>query len=359
MTRASVAPTIRRDREQLHQAALSALLNHAEPSVRWKARRQVLHEDASSKSMRALRAEIRQSPRVKTLLAQRDTAGRIVSGRGVYAKWQGAHWILATLADIGYPEKDRTLQPVRDQILDTWLAPEFYEEREIERKADVYKQRGVVPIMQGRHRRCASQQGYALYFLLRLGLEHERIHDLAERLLHWRWPDGGWNCDKDPSAATSSFIHTIHSLRGLHLYGSRFEHSDALKAAKKASELFLTRHLYKRKSNGALIREEFAKLHYPLYWHYDYLLGLKVMAEIGSIRDRRCADALDLLESRQLPDGGWPAERRYYSVSQKIKLSADFVDWGGTSVTRMNPWVTADALSVLVSAGRWKPKHDV
>jgi hypothetical protein len=33
-------------------------------------------------------------------------------------------------------------------------------------------------------------------------------------------------------------------------------------------------------------------------------------------------------------------------------LNADYVDWGGTSTKKMNPWVTADALSVLVSAGR-------
>ena len=38
------------------------------------------------------------------------------------------------------------------------------------------------------------RSSYALYFLLKLGLESERIHDLVERLLHWRWPDGGWNC---------------------------------------------------------------------------------------------------------------------------------------------------------------------
>jgi len=76
------------------------------------------------------------------------------------------------------------------------------------------------------------------------------------------------------------------------------------------------------------------------------------MAETGHIRDPRCADALDLLESKQLPDGGWPAESRYYAVSKTIKLGNDFVDWGGTSSKRLNPWVTADALSVLVAAGR-------
>jgi hypothetical protein len=53
------------------------------------------------------------------------------------------------------------------------------------------------------------------------------------------------------------------------------------------------------------------------------------MAETGHARDPRCGAALDLLESEELPTGGWPAESRYYSVSETIKLNADFVDWGG------------------------------
>src|SRR5262245_22536012 len=100
------------------------------------------------------------------------------------------------------------------------------------------------------------------------------------------------------------------------------------------------------------MKTEFAKLHYPLYWHYDILFALKVMAETGHLDDPRCGPALDLLEQKQLPDGGWPAESRYYSVSNEIKMNADYVDWGGVSNKKLNPWVTADALSVLVKAGR-------
>jgi hypothetical protein len=35
-----------------------------------------------------------------------------------------------------------------------------------------------------------------------------------------------------------------------------------------------------------------------------------------------------------------------------IELGAEVVDWGGTSKRLSNPWVTADALSVLKAAGR-------
>jgi hypothetical protein len=153
----------------------------------------------------------------------------------------------------------------------------------------------------------------------------------------------------------STFIHTIHCMRALSLYGTRFRKAEAKAAATRASEIFLSRSLFKRRSDGACMKTEFAKLHYPLYWHYDILFGLRVMAETGHLDDPRCGPALDLLEQKRLPDGGWPAESRYYTVSQDIKLNADYVDWGGVSKKRMNPWVTADALSVLVKAGRYIP----
>ena len=138
---------------------LDALLA-AEPSLAYKVRVGVLRELPASRSMRALRESIRESPRVKTLLAGRSSDGRLLRGRGVYDKWQGAHWVMACLADLGYPPGDRDLLPIRDQLLDAWLAPDFFDEFECESKAKCYSRSGV-PVMCGRHRRCASQQGAA------------------------------------------------------------------------------------------------------------------------------------------------------------------------------------------------------
>jgi hypothetical protein len=142
-------------------------------------------------------------------------------------------------------------------------------------------------------------------------------------------------------------------MRGMHLYAERTGDKKAKKAVERAAEVFLTRKLYKRASNGKVIREEFTKLHYPLYWHYDILGALKVFAEIGMTDDPRFRDALDLLQEKELPDGGWPAESKYYTkVSDKVSLGTDYVDWGGTSIKKLNEWITVDALYVLKKFGR-------
>jgi hypothetical protein len=123
-------------------------------------------------------------------------------------------------------------------------------------------------------------------------------------------------------------------------------------AARKAAEVFLERRVLYRRTDGSVIRPIWAKLHYPSYWHYDLLSGLKALAEVGAVTDPRCTDALDLLESKRLPDGGWAVEARYHRGTGNSPASSyDYVNWGGVG-KRSNPWITADALYVLASARR-------
>ncbi len=331
---------------------LKELLRSPEPSIRWKARVQVLGEPRDSKRIGRLESEIARSSRVRALLSRRNELGRPGSLRRVYYKWQGVHWVLASLADLGYPEGDATLHPIRDRVLDLWLRPTVFQEFEATSRTAAYRGTGV-PLMEGRYRRCASQQGNALYSILTLGIADERTDALAERLLHWQWPDGGWNCDRRPAADTSSFMETRLPMMGLDVYARAMGSAPAAEAVRRASEVFLRRRLFKRASDGRVIHPEFTWLHYPLYYHYDVLGGLKAMAAISRIRDPRCTDALDLLEAKELPDGGWPAERRYYKVRPKtFQAGADYVDWGGAAAKRRNEWVTVDALAVLQASGR-------
>lgn len=147
-------------------------------------------------------------------------------------------------------------------------------------------------------------------------------------------------------------METILPLRALALYARTFDDEKARQASRRAAEPFLERELFLRRSDGSVIRKDFTELHYPLYWHYDVLHGLNVLAEAGFIGDQRCTRALDLLASKRLTDGRWPAERRYYRASAQITNGNDHVDWGVTGRSRMNPWVTADALFELKAAGR-------
>lgn len=314
------------------------LLKSEEPSIRYKVRLGVKREDPESRGMKRLRTEIRKSPRVQALLSERDADGRIPWHP--YTKWRGTHWVLSILADLGYPPEDKSLEPLVDQARCWALSLE--------------------PIdINGRPRRCASQEGNALLYLIRLGFVDGRCDVLANKLMACQWPDGGWNCDKTPEACHASFHESLIPFRALTAYAQVSGSRKAQTAANKAAEMFLDRSLFRRKTNGNIIRTQFARTHYPYFWQYTYLHALKAMVEAGRIGDPRCIPALDLLESTRLPDGGFPAQCKHYTVilspRERRRTGQTLVDWGPTGNTKrtgMNEWVTAEALTALNAAGR-------
>lgn len=334
---------------------LNTLLNSSEACIRYKTLALVLGRQPGDAQVAQEQEAIRRSPRALKLLSQRGPDGRIP--RNAYTKWSGAHWVLADLADMGYPPGDEALLPLRDQVYECWLSPSHTREKVITKESTGKVYTGGVPIVRGRARRCASQEGNALYSTLALRLADERAERLAENLLRWQWPDGGWNCDRRPTAGISSFMETLTPLRGLAWHARLTGSPASARAAEAAAEVFLSRRLFRRISDGSVMDDDFTRLHYPLYWHYDILFALKVMAEAGFISDSRCSEALDLLESKCLPDGGFPAEARYYRVSETGGNGASLVDWGGTSKKRANEFVTVDALYVLREAGRFQPSN--
>jgi hypothetical protein len=106
-------------------------------------------------------------------------------------------------------------------------------------------------------------------------------------------------------------METLLPMRGFAAYGELGGDRTVREAAFRAPEVFLSRRLFKRRSDGKVIHPNFRMLHHPLYWHYDLLGGLKAVAEMGLVTDLRCGNALDLLERKELTNGGWPAEGRF------------------------------------------------
>jgi hypothetical protein len=321
------------------EKVVEGLLNSTEPSIRLRTREEILGEPASSSVVRELQKEVRSSERVRQLLSE-------LRGDGLqchpYSKWFGAHWILATLADLRYPKGDRSLIPLREQVYE-WLLSKGH--MEYASRHVLYD--GPYRTVRGLVRAHASMEGNAVYYLHALGLSDDRTSALAERIVDWQWPDGGWNCDRSSKAHTSSFTESLLPLRGLAYHAAaRGLYKDSVI---RAGEYFLERKLFRRKRDGRVISGRFTKLHYPCYWHYDVLFGLKVMKEAGLIADERCTDAISLLRSKRLGDGGFPAEEAYYQATQRRSSRRSLVGWGGVSQMRMNEFVTCDALSVLAA----------
>ncbi len=302
-----------------------------EPALAWKVAVNIRAADPASAEAQQAALATRHSPLVNALLEGRDRTGH------TYRKWTGSHWTLSLLADLGCPPGDESFRTLMDETFACWLskAHEKY-----------------IRLIAGRVRRCASQESNTVWSSLKLGFADGRTDELVSRLLKWQWPDGGWNCDKRPEACISSFMETLLPLRALALYAQVSGDPKVKAAAGRAADVFLKRRLFRKQADGSVMDSHFIRLHYPCYWHYDILFALKVMAEAGFLADSRCSEALELLESKCLPDGGFPAEETYARPTRPELSGYSPVTWEGTSKDRMNPFVTSDALFVLRLAGR-------
>jgi hypothetical protein len=320
---------------------IDLLCGHENPAVAYRARRLLAGESEKSPGLRKLRRAIGSSAMATRLL-------RALNGErfNPYRKWQGPHWTLYSLAEIRFPPGDDRLLPLRQRVMDWMFAPAF-----LKPPSTV-----CFPDQPRRPRRCASMEGNAIWSQLVLGIvDDEHVPLLVDRLVRFQWPDGGWNCDKRPGARTSSVQETLLPLRGLAHWYRVTGDERARKAAKRAAEFLLARRLLWRKRDGALIEPAWGgpvdKIHYPIRF-YDVLSVLLVMAEMGVVRDRRCEDALNVLEGKRRADGTFPIEWTNVKKTDRIETHGTYADWGILHRKEGNPFVTIDALYVLREAGR-------
>jgi hypothetical protein len=176
-----------------------------------------------------------------------------------------------------------------------------------------------------------------------------RAQLLAESLIEWQWPDGGWNCDVDASGRRSSFHESLAPTWGLHEYAVATGDAAAAASARRTAELFLDHRLFRALDTGEVIHPSWLALHYPPYWHFDILQALLVLSRMGFATDPRSEDAFKVLERRRLPDGRWRPGGYWWFAPGTSSGRTDVIDWGRSAPNEM---ITLNALRVLGSAGR-------
>jgi hypothetical protein len=308
--------------------ALSWLLEAEEPAVRHLARRELLGDDVVDPDPAASTT----SPWVSALLAgQQDDGG---FGRDPYRKWTGAHWRLVSLAELDAPAEDPRVAAAAEHVL-AWIVDDL---------------RYPPRVVDGLPRAHASVHGNALGACARLGLaEDERAERLAEAVISWQWPDGGWNCDNKADGHRSSFHESLRAAWGLQEYATLTGHTGAQAAAERTVELFLQHRLFRRGGTGDPINPRWLSTPYPSYWHYDVLASLLVIGRAGKGADPRAGDALDVIEQKRRPDGRWNAQAQWWRAADS-GVAPEAVDWGKAG--RPNLMVTLKALQVLDAGGR-------
>jgi hypothetical protein len=304
------------------------LLASDEPAIRGMTRRDLLGEPANDDLSRTT-----EGPLVRALFAGQLADGGF--GNHPYKKWAGAHWRLVSLVELEVPAGEPRAVGAAERVL-RWLTGPA--------------NRVLVRRVKGLPLSDASIQGNALAVCSRLGLTDDpRVRLLAESIVEWQWPDGGWNCDRNASGRRSSFHETLCTIWGLHEYATATGNRDAAAAARRGAELLLEHRLFRRHGTGEPIHSSWIKLHYPAYWHYDILQALHVLGRMGLAADPRATDALDIVARSRHSDGRWQPGGYWWSPPGSGGATPEVVDWGRGVPS---PMLTLNALRVLKAAGR-------
>jgi hypothetical protein len=85
----------------------------------------------------------------------------------------------------------------------------------------------------------------------------------------------------------------------------------SIAARRRGEEYLLERKLFRRKSTGEVVNPAWLQFSFPARWHYDVLRALDYFRSTAEGPDARMDEAIDLLRSKQQPDGRWLLENTH------------------------------------------------
>jgi hypothetical protein len=262
-----------------------------DPAIRWQVLRDVV--GASAATVERERRKVARAGWGGRLLARQDAEGTWAGG--LYSpKWTSTTYTMLLLRDLGLPVENQQAQRACALLLDQGLQRD-----------------GGINYGWGRSETCVT--GMVLSLLCYFHYDDERVDTVVDHLLQQQMPDGGWNCQRPYGATHSSVNTTISVLESLRLYEShRQQKVRAVRQAQRRAREFLLMHrLFRSDRTGEIIKPIFLKFSFPPRWHYDILRALDYFQAVNAPRNRRLAEAIDVVRRNQLPDGRWPLQNCY------------------------------------------------
>jgi hypothetical protein len=303
----------------------------SDPSIRWQALSDLA--DAPVEVVAAERARV----------AAEGWGPRLVALQGEDGQWAGGAYFPARSGDAegGGPSDDQgqpwtatahSLLLLRDLGVDPRCD-------QVRRAVAMVKdhcrwEEGGQPFFSGEVEPCINGMTVALgaYF-------DQDVDGVVARLLGEQLDDGGWNCWAEYGSVRSSFATTINVLEGLLAHERATGGSaESIAARRRGEEYLLERGLFRRKSTGEVVDSAWLRFSFPTRWHYDVLRALEYFRAVGDLPDQRVDEAVQVLRSKQQPDGTWLLENTHPG-----KVHFAFEDGDG----RPSRWNTLRALRVL------------
>ena len=299
----------------------------SDPAIRWQVLRDVVHAPAEVVS--AERARV----------ANEGWGHRLLAAQGQDGQWAGGACFPAR--SVNWRE-EKNGQPWTATLPTLQLLHDFG----IDPRSDAVRQAMALvrdhcrwehagqPFLDGEVEPCINGRTVTLgtYF-------DQDVDGVVARLLAEQLDDGGWNCEAENGSVRSSFATTINVLEGLLAHERATGGSaESIAARRGGEEYLLDRKLMRRKSTGEVVNPAWLRFSFPARWHYDILRSLEYFRSVGNRPDSRVKEAIDVLRSKQQPDGTWLLENTHPGKVHFVLEDGD---------GRPSRWNTLRALRVL------------
>ena len=304
------------------------LVDHAQPAARYRYLVDVEGLKPDSKEAATARRQIPRRGWAADIMKAQDPRGFWVHRDSLYGpKYVSTNWRLIVLAELGLTADHPGVRSAVDLMME-----------------DYGSTAGPLGGKKRGPHLCFTGNAARMMILLGRG-DDPRVRASLDWLADGQLEDGGWDCFGRPKG-------TLDGWEGLAAYAAlgRRRWTRKWKAAvERGAEFYLERGLLREGRNRYVPWE---RLHYPLHYYYDVLVGLETLHRLGYGDDPRLSPALDLLKRKQRPDGTWPLEAVHPDLGRGANYGVD----PGTRrfalerVGAPSKWITLRALAVLNSA---------
>lgn len=327
--------------------ALQWLLEPANASVRLLTLTDVLGRPADDSEVKAARQSTLSSRPVQRMK-------RAQGGRGYWPpddtcydpKFTATVWPLILLGEMGVP-----LTPWIESAIERIFAQHQMENGAF--SCPVVRTRGKPeeePCLTGNMIRTFMVFGYG---------EDRRVRKALDWLPEFQFDDGGWNCDYPRySPSHSSFMSTIEPLWAYAEIPKQQRTRRVKRSMERAAEFLLAHRLYKSHTDWRPVELRHmshvfegnivTRFHFPMWYYYDALHGLRVLTKLGYADDERIRDAMHLMLSKKTPEGKWLLEGDWVR-ERKDKIRKNLVSL--EELMEPSKWVTLNCYRVLAATG--------
>jgi hypothetical protein len=305
------------------KSVIEWLLEDDQPVVRSQTLVELIGLSERHPDVKKSRSQIAKRGWAADILSRQKPGGYWESKKDLYRpKYTATNWMAIILSDLGLNRDDPRVARTAELVLRTWMD---------ESKENIFSDEVCIV-------------GNTARFMTRFGYyDDSRTRRLFARLLEDQRDDGGWDCH-NPTKGT---LDGWEALAAFAAVPRQRRTRSMVKAIERGAEFYLERELL---NEGGSKYQPWFRLHYPVHYYYDVLVGLDLITGLGYGDDNRVKPALEVL-SRKCRQGKWFMERVHpdpasyaWGVHNRRRRTIPFVL---EEVGQPSKWITFTALRVL------------